>query len=43
MEEIADNAGVATNYFDSLFTVGTCSQMEECLDAVMSKVTPDMQ
>ena len=43
MEEIEDIARVATNYFDSLFTAGTCSQMEECLDMVMSKVTLDMQ
>ena len=43
VEEIEDIAGVVTNYFDSLFNAGTCSQMEECLDTVMSKVTPDMQ
>ena len=42
MEEIEDIAGVATNYFDSLFNVGTCSQMEGCLNMMMSKVTPDM-
>ena len=43
VEEIEDIARVATNYFDSLFTVGTCSQMEECLNTVVSKVTLDMQ
>ena len=42
MEEIEDIAGVETNYFDSLFNVGTCSQMEDCLNTMMSKVTPDM-
>ena len=42
MEEIEDIAAVATNYFDSLFNVGTCSQMEDCLNMMMSKVTPDM-
>ena len=43
VEEKEDIVGVATNYFDSLFTAGTCSQVEECLDTVMSKVTPNMQ
>ena len=43
VEEIEDIVGVATNYFDSLFNAGTCSQMEDCLNTVMSKVTPDMQ
>ena len=42
MEEIEDIVGVATNYFDSLFNAGTCSQMEDCLNMMMSKVTPDM-
>ena len=40
MEDIAN---VATGYFDSLFCAGTCDQMEECLNAVPRKVTPDMQ
>ena len=40
MEDIAN---VATGYFDNLFCVGTCDQMEECLNAVPRKVTPDMQ
>ena len=43
MEEKEDIAEVATNYFNSLFNVDTCSQMDECLNMVMSKVTPDMQ
>lgn len=43
VEEKEDIAQVATNYFDSLFNAGTCSQMDECLNTVMSKVTLDMQ
>ena len=39
MEDIAN---VATGYFDNLFCVGTCDQMEECLNAVPRKVTPEM-
>jgi len=43
VEEKEDIAEVATNYFNSLFNAGTCFQMNECLNTVMSKVTPDMQ
>ena len=43
MEEKEDIAEVATNYFNSLFNASTCSQMDECLNMVMSKVTPNMQ
>ena len=43
VEEKEDIAEVATNYFNSLFNADTCSQMDECLNMVMSKVTPDMQ
>lgn len=38
-----DVAMVATDYFDNLFCVGSYNQMEECLNAIPSKVTPDMQ
>ena len=40
MEDIAK---VASNYFDSLFNVGTCSQIDDCLNTVPHKMTPDMQ
>ena len=34
---------VALAYFDNLFHVGVGDQMEECLNAVQSKVTDDMR
>ena len=40
MEDIAN---VATNYFENLFSLGSCDRMEECLEAVQHKVTPDMK
>ena len=33
---------MATGYFDNLFCAGNCDQMEECLNAVPRKVTPEM-
>ena len=39
MEDIAN---VATSYFENLFCTSTCDQMEECLNAVPRKVTPEM-
>ena len=41
--EIEDIAKVAINYFDNLFSAGSCDQMEECLDSVSVKVTLEMQ
>ena len=38
-----DIARVASNYFEELFSAGPCDQMDECLEAVPCKVTPDMQ
>jgi len=43
MEELEDIVKVASDYFDNLFCVGVCDQMKECLNAVPSKVTNDMQ
>ena len=43
VEEIEDIAGVVTNYFETIFEVGDCSRMDECLSAVPQKVTIDMQ
>ena len=43
MEELKDTANVAIEYFDNLFSAGSCDQMEECLQTVSAKVTLDMQ
>ena len=40
MEEVVE---VALAYFDNLFHAGVRDQMEECLNAVQSKVTDDMR
>ena len=40
MEEVVE---VALAYFDNLFHVGVGDQMEECLNAVQSKMTDDMR
>ena len=40
MEDIVK---VALDYFDNLFSAGLCDQMEECVNVVSRKVTPDMQ
>ena len=42
VEEKEDIVEVATNYFDSFFNASACSQMDECLNTVLHKVTPDM-
>ena len=42
MEEVEDIARVAVDYFDNLFSAGSCHQMEECLSIVSAKVTTDM-
>ena len=34
---------VAANYFDNLFTIGTCSQIDDCLNTMPYKLTPEMQ
>ena len=43
VEELEEVVGVASAYFDNLFQARTEDQMEECLNAVQSKVTDDMQ
>ena len=43
MEEVEDIARVAIDYFDNLFSTGSCQQMEECLSTVSARVTTDMQ
>ena len=39
MEDISQ---VAIEYFETLFTAGTCSQVDDCLNTVEHKVTPNM-
>ena len=43
VEEMEDIARVAVDYFNNLFSAGSCHQMEECLSTVSAKVTTDMQ
>ena len=38
-----DIAGVAQVYFEKLFLASTYGRIEECLDTVTPKITPDMQ
>ena len=42
VEEEDGIAGVAIEYFENLFKAGTCDRMEECLNTVNPKITPDM-
>ena len=42
MEEVEEIAGVATNYFESIYSSDGSNQMEECLDMVHYKVTTYM-
>ena len=43
MENLEEVVEVAPAYFDNLFHARAGDQMEECLNAVSSKVTKDMQ
>ena len=43
MEEVEEIVEVATNYFDSLFNAGVCDQIQECLNAVEHRITPDIE
>ena len=43
VEDMEDIVNVAAGYFDNLFYAGSCDQMKECIDAIPSKVTPEMQ
>lgn len=40
---VNDIANMVTNYFENIFTTGTCDWMEECLNAVPHKMTSKMQ
>ena len=37
-----DIVGVVTNYFESIFTLIGCDQLEECVNTLPHKVTSDM-
>ena len=41
-EDITGVAGIATNYFESIFALGECNTMEECLAQVPQMVIVDM-
>ena len=43
MENLEEVVQVASDYFDNLFQAGVGDQMEECLDAVDTRVTEDMR
>ena len=43
VEEEDDIAGVVVEYFENLFKAGTCERVEECLNTVTPKITPNMQ
>ena len=43
VEDMEDIVKVASDYFDNLFSAGPRDQMEECVNVVSRKVTPDMQ
>ena len=43
VEEISDIVGVATEYFESIFSSGRCDQMDECLNTIQHKMMEDMQ
>ena len=42
-EDIEEVAGVAVEYFNNMFSTGSCTRIEECLEAVQQKVSIDMQ
>ena len=43
VEEMDDIVEVATEYFESIFSLGDSNIMEECIDSVPHKVTDDMR
>ena len=42
VEDIGEVAEVAINYFETIFHLGTCERMEECLNTVLQKMTTEM-
>lgn len=43
IEDSEEVAEVAVQYFNDIFSSGLCTRVDECLEAVSQKVTPDMQ
>ena len=43
VKKVEDIAGVAVNYFENLFKAGTHERMEDCLNTIFPKISPDMQ
>ncbi|XP_075640556.1 uncharacterized protein LOC142612338 [Castanea sativa] len=43
VEDIRDVAEVAVNYFETIFHLGTCERMEECLNTVPQRMTTDIR
>ena len=42
-EDIEEVAGVAVEYFNNMFSIGSCARIEECLEAIQQKVSIKMQ
>ena len=42
VEKIEEVAEVAVRYFENLFSLGRCDRLEECLNAVNPRFSPDM-
>ena len=42
-EDIEEVAGVVVDYFNNMFSIGSCNRIEECLEVVQQKVTTEMQ
>ena len=43
VKEMEAIVGVAVNYFENLFKAGTWERMEDCLNTIIPKISPDMQ
>ena len=42
-EDIEEVAGDAVEYFNNMFSIGSCARIEECLEAIQQKVSIKMQ
>ena len=42
-EDIEEVAGVAVEYFNNMFSIGSCTRIEECLEAIQQKLSIEMQ
>lgn len=43
LEEMEVVAGLVVQYFDNIFSSGLCNQIEECPEAILQKLTSNMQ